>query len=211
MSRKVLFYTLYERIWHWCQALGIILLLVSGYHIHYPGAFPVFGNLTVAVYVHSIMGGLLLLNGFLGLFYTLTTNRIREYIPMPVDFTRGVFEQAKYYLWGIFHGAPHPFEKKPHKKLNPLQKITYFLLLNFLLPFQLATGMLMWSAVQVPEFLDRFGGLKMLGPMHTFGAFLFTAFLVVHIYLTTTGATPLDYLRQMIVGYGYVHESEGNE
>lgn len=207
MHREILFYTFYERLWHWLQAAGIVLLLLSGFQIHYPGAFPVFGSMSTAVHVHGWMGFLLLLNAFLGFFYTVTTDKIREYIPMPVDFTRGIFEQARYYMWGIFHGEPHPFEKTPRKKLNPLQKITYFFLLNLMLPFQMVTGLFLWSATVKPAFLDRIGGLPLWGPLHALGAFLFLSFLVVHIYLTTTGHTPGEYLKQMIVGYGRAPES----
>ena len=121
---------------------------------------------------------------------------------MPMDFTRGIFEQGKYYLWGIFHGHNHPFEKTPGKKLNPLQKITYFLLLNILLPLQIITGILMGIAWIDPAWTDQSGGLILLGPMHTIGAFFFLSFLLVHIYLTTTGITPLDLLKQMTTGYG---------
>ena len=206
MSR-VLFYTRYERIWHWAQALGIILLLLTGFQLHYPDKFPLFGSLTNAVKIHGIIGFLLLLNAFLGFFYTVTSNKIHQYIPIPKDFTRGMFEQARYYVWGIFHGEPHPFEKTVHKKLNPLQKITYFFLLNLLLPFQIVTGVLLWSASSYPDFMDRFGGLLVLGPLHTIGAFLFLSFLIVHIYLTTTGHTPLDYMKQMITGYGHVPDN----
>ena len=49
-------------------------------------------------------------------------------------------EQALFYLRGIFKGAPHPFEKTPTKKLNPLQQLTYFAILNVLLPLQGLTG-----------------------------------------------------------------------
>jgi thiosulfate reductase cytochrome b subunit len=211
MHREVLFYTVYERLWHWFQALGILLLLVSGFHIHYPEKFPVFGSMATAVHVHGWIGFLLLVNAFLGLFYTVTTNKIKEYIPMPMDFTRGIFEQARYYLFGMFRGEPHPFEKTPGKKLNPLQKITYFLLLNLLLPFQMVTGFFLWSATVRPDFLDRIGGLPLWGPLHALGAFFFLAFLVVHIYLTTTGPTPGEYLKQMIFGYGTAHGDQDQE
>jgi len=205
---RVLFYTLYERIWHWAQAFGIILLLLTGFQLHYADKFPLFGSLTNAVMLHGIIGFVLLLNAFLGLFYTLTNSKIKHYIPMPQDFMRGMFEQAKYYLWGIFQGDPHPFEKTPDKKLNPLQKITYFFLLNLLLPFQMVTGVLLWAVYVTPDVIENMGGLKVLAPLHTLGAFLFLSFLVVHIYLTTTGHTPLDYIIQMITGYGTVEDKD---
>ena len=31
-------------------------------------------------------------------------------------------------------GEPHPFEKQPGKRLNPLQQVTYLAILNVLLP-----------------------------------------------------------------------------
>jgi len=202
MSRQVLYYTLYERIWHWAQALGIILLLLSGFQVHYPSDFPLFGSMANAVNLHRIIGFILLLNAFVGFIYTVTTYKIREYIPMPLDFTRGAFEQAKYYVVGIFRGESHPYEKSSKKKLNPLQKITYFFLLNLFLPFQLVTGVLLWGSTYFTELFDRLGGLGVLGPLHTLGAFFFLAFLVIHIYLTTTGSTPLALIKEMITGYG---------
>lgn len=205
MSRRVVFYTRYDRIWHWAQAVGIVLLLLSGFHIHYPVAFPVMGSLTWAVTLHEFLGLGLLLNALLGLFYSVTGNTIRQYIPMPLEVTRGVFEQAKYYLWGIFHGARHPFEKTPEKKLNPLQKVTYFFLLTFLLPFQLATGVLLWISARFPEFFDRFADLAVVSQLHTLGSFFFLAFLIVHIYLSTTGETPFALLKEMVTGRGEVH------
>jgi thiosulfate reductase cytochrome b subunit len=75
------------------------------------------------------------------------------------------------------------------------------LFLNVLLPFQIITGMLMWGADRWPRLFDRVGGLWVLGPAHTLGAYLFIAFLAGHIYLATTGATPVSLLRAMITGF----------
>ncbi len=210
MKHKVLFYTKYERIWHWVQGFGIILLILSGFQIHYPDKFPVFSSFTQAVNLHIAIGLILLANAFLALFYNLATNKMREYIPMPMDFSRGMIAQARYYLWGIFHNAPHPYEKTPEKRLNPLQKITYFFLLNILLPFQIITGILLWSASVNPTIPDHFGGLQTLGLLHSLGAFFFLSFLLIHIYLTTTGETPLEMIKQMIFGYGEIHTESEN-
>ncbi len=199
-KNTVLMYTLQERIWHWVQALMIIILLLSGFHMHYPKSFPVFGDLATAVKVHTAMAFVLLANAFLGFFYQLSTGGIRQYIPMPQDFTRGAIAQARYYMYGIFKGEPHPYEKSPDKRLNPLQKITYFFLLTVLLPFQIVTGLLCWGSTTWPHTFEKLGGLKVLAPLHTLGAYFFLAFLVSHIYLTTTGDTPLQYIKAMITG-----------
>jgi len=211
MSRKVLFFTLWERIWHWTQALGIIILILTGFQMHYPTGFPLFGGLDTAVTIHDTLGVILLFNAFLGLFYSVTTAKIREYIPMPLDFSRGTIEQAKYYLWGIFHQQPHPYDRIPGKKLNPLQKITYFFLLNLLLPLQLISGALLLSTKFSPGFIEHVGGMRLIASIHTVGAFFFFSFVIVHIYLTTTGHTPLELVKEMITGYGEVEKERGEE
>jgi len=43
---------------------------------------------------------------------------------------------------------------------------------------------------------------------HTLGAFLLMAFLVVHVYMTTTGRTPTSNIEAMITGYEELEEDE---
>ena len=74
-----------------------------------------------------------------------------------------------------------------------------------LLPLQVVTGLLMWSGQQWPEGVTAVGGLATLAMIHTAGAWLFSTFLIVHIYLTTTGRTPLAHLRAMVLGYEEQH------
>jgi Ni,Fe-hydrogenase I cytochrome b subunit len=44
-------------------------------------------------------------------------------------------------------------------------------------------------------------GLENIALFHTAGAFLLVAFVVVHLYLITTGRTPTSNLKAMITGY----------
>jgi thiosulfate reductase cytochrome b subunit len=37
--------------------------------------------------------------------------------------------------------------------------------------------------------------------LHTGGAYLISIFVIIHIYMTTTGKTPLHYVKTMISGY----------
>jgi thiosulfate reductase cytochrome b subunit len=201
-------YALHERIWHWLQAGVMILLVLSGFAIHYPDRFGILGSMARAVSWHSWIGFVLILNAFLGLFYHLTAEKYHHYLPKMDDFTGGAIRQARFYLWGIFRGEPHPYEPDVRHKLNPLQKVTYLVLLNILLPFQILSGVLMWGANRWPETFARVGGLKVLGPSHTLGAYLFLAFLIGHIYLSTTGRTPMSHLRAMITGWEYPAHAE---
>jgi thiosulfate reductase cytochrome b subunit len=109
--------------------------------------------------------------------------------------------QAKFYVGGIFKGEEHPFEKTAHKKLNPLQQITYFGILNVLLPLQGITGILIWGAQRWPNIAESLGGLPFLAPLHTLVAWLFASFIVAHVYLTTTGHTPTAGIQAMMMGW----------
>ena len=205
---RVLIYTIYERIWHWVQALGILTLLVTGMVIHWPDVVTLM-SFPAAVTVHNVVGFVLLINGFLGLFYYLATGSIRQYLPEPRDFISLAIAQALYYARGIFRGDPHPLEKTPEHRLNPLQQATYLIILNVLLPVQIVTGLLMWSGQVRPEALYGLGGLPVLSLIHTLGAWMFVAFVIMHIYLTTTGSTPLANIKAMIVGYEELPAHEG--
>lgn len=193
-------YSPYQRIWHWLQAAGILLLVLSGLCLHNPGwCGPI--DFATVVLIHNFLGFLLIANAFLGLFYHATTGAIRQYLPEPHDFVSLSVRQARYYLRGMFRGEPHPLQKTPDRRLNPLQQVTYLMILNVLLPLQIVTGVLMWGGQRWPELIGAIGGLRTLGMVHTFGAWMLVAFTVAHLYLTTTGHTPLANIKAMILGY----------
>ncbi|MCJ7733714.1 MAG: cytochrome b/b6 domain-containing protein [Anaerolineales bacterium] len=199
-TNKVLMYGTYERMWHWLQTGAIVLLLLTGLVIHRPDTFG-FMDFRNVVLVHNIVAIILALNAALALFYHLASGDIKQYIPRPKGFFDRAFTQAIYYLKGIFKGEHHPFEKTPERKLNPLQQVVYIGLLNILLPLQGITGMLMMGVQRWPSLASSLGGLPVLAPAHTIIAWLFSSFLVLHVYLTTTGHTAVSSLEAMITGW----------
>ncbi len=209
-TEKVYMYTVYERLWHWLQTFVILGLIFTGLIIHRPDTFGIF-SFRYVVQVHNILAAILVINAALSLFYHLASGEIKQYIPRPRGFFDQAFEQAIYYIKGIFSSAEHPFEKTPEKKLNPLQQITYFAILNILLPLEILTGILMWGAQRWPDFSARIGGLTYLGPFHTLIAWLFASFIVAHVYLTTTGPTPFASIKAMMVGWDDVEVAHPQE
>jgi thiosulfate reductase cytochrome b subunit len=198
--KRVYMYGVYERFWHWLQTAVILGLIFTGLVIHRPEQFSLF-SFAWMVTVHNILAAILVVNAGLSLFYHLASGEIRQYVPRPIGFFDQAIVQAKFYLSGIFRGAPHPFEKVPERKLNPLQQITYFGILNVLLPLQIITGVLMWGKQQFPDLTMSLGGLPLLAPFHTLIAWLFASFVVMHVYLTTTGTTPLTNIQAMVLGW----------
>ena len=196
-------YTVYERLWHWLQTAVILLLTFTGLIIHKPEMFGAF-SFRYVVQVHNVLAAILVANAVLAVFYNLASGEIRQYLPQPRGFFNQMTVQALFYLRGIFKGEEHPFEKTPERKLNPLQQVTYLGLLNVLLPLQIITGILMWGAQRWPNISAQLGGLPFLAPFHTMIAWLFSTFIVMHVYLTTTGSTPMANIKAMMMGWDEV-------
>ena len=203
-TQEVYLYTRYERFWHWMQAVVIGILIFSGIVIHWPTSSATFGWMIVA---HNVTAAILVLNALVALVDSVATGSVKRFIPHPQGFFSQAIDQTVYYAKGIFLGEPHPHEKRVGARLNPLQQATYLVILNILLPLQIITGILIWGAQRWPEFTSALGGLGFLLPFHNLIAWFFAAFLILHIYLTTTGATPLASIKGMVTGWEEVEVS----
>ena len=203
-------YTAAERFWHWLQMAAILILLVVGLIIHEPQWF---GGLSFRgmVFVHTVVGWILVGNFLLALYYFLATDYLKQFVPKPQGFFSRALLQAKFYAQGIFRGEPHPFKKSFWDKLNPMQRMAYFGLLFGMLPIQMVTGVWLWAARIWPAAASLFGAATMtwVAAIHTLDAWLIATFVVAHVYLTTTGATPFEYIEAMITGWENVEVDEG--
>lgn len=197
--KRVFIYKRFERFWHWAQAALILLLALTGFEIH--GAYTLVG-FERAVDIHAVAGfGLIILIAFT-IFWHFTTGEWRQYIPT----RHRIVETAHFYAYGIFHGEPHPFRKSEVSKLNPLQRLTYLALKALLIPLMVVTGLLyyFYNEPVVAGLMSK--GVGSVAVLHVLGAFALLAFLIVHIYLTTTGHAPLSHLKAMITGWEWIEE-----
>jgi thiosulfate reductase cytochrome b subunit len=196
---NIYLYTRYERFWHWLQALLIILLLLTGFEIH--GKYSLFGFHT-AVKVHNFVGLSWLIAFAFFVFWIFTTGEWKQYVPT----TKKMLSVIRYYGYGIFLGEPHPVPKRKEAKHNPLQRLTYLSLAAFLLPFQMITGFLYWGYNSWATWGFGSLSLKVLAVLHTLGGFSILMFLVIHVYMTTTGHTLFAHIKAMITGWEDVSE-----
>ena len=196
---KIYLYTRYERSWHWLQMVLIAVLLLTGFEVH--GVFTLLGYET-AVRIHNIVGISWLVAFAFFVFWLFTTGEWRQYIPT----TKKVLEVALYYSYGIFRGEPHPVPKRQDAKHNPLQRLTYLGVAMILLPAQMVTGLLYWTYNSWPaRGLDGLT-LGMVAFVHTALAFGILIFMVVHVYMTTTGHTVFAHIKGMITGWEEIEE-----
>ena len=199
---NIYLYSRYERFWHWLQSTIIILLLITGFEVH--NSFSLMGFST-AVNIHNYVGlGWLILFAFF-VFWLFTTGEWRQYVPT----TRKMLLVVRYYSYGIFRGEPHPVPKRKEAKHNPLQRLVYLSLAALLLPVQMVTGFLYWSYNSWQGWGLGWLSLEVVALIHMAGAFAILSFLVVHLYMITTGHTISAHTRAMITGWEEV--AEGTE
>jgi len=198
--QHIYMYTRYERFWHWVQTAFIVVLLVTGFEIHDEYSWLGF---EAAVNVHNYIGLTWLIAFAFFVFWVFTTGEWRQYVPT----TKKIFQVIRYYAYGIFLGEIHPVPKRREAKHNPLQRLGYLSLAAFLLPVQMATGFLYWGYNSWGDWgvLGAFS-LKLIAWTHMAGAFAILIFLIGHVYMTTTGHTPLAHIKAMITGWENVEE-----
>lgn len=192
---KVLMFKRFERFWHWLQALLIIVLLITGFEIR--GTYSLQG-FAFAVELHRVAAWALVILWIFAIFWHFTSGEWRQYIPT----LKNVDAMIRYYLLGIFTNAPHPFRPSVTRKHNPLQRLAYLFLWVVVSPMIWLSGWLYmyyhsWSGTEIGAWLT----LDTVVFVHVLGAFMMLVFLIVHLYLITTGATVLSHLKAMITGF----------
>ncbi|MDT3739497.1 MAG: cytochrome b/b6 domain-containing protein [Candidatus Kapabacteria bacterium] len=199
---NVYIYRSFERFWHWMQAMLIFFLAFTGFEIH--GSYQFLGYAD-AVRYHNVAAYMFLILIIFAIFWHLTTGEWRQYIPT----IHNIKSQLNYYIFGIFKNAPHPTKKTVLKKLNPLQKLTYFGLKMMVIPISVTSGLLYmlyrYPSTQGIEAIN-IGTLQIIAIAHTIGAFMLIIFIIVHLYLITTGETVTSNLKAMLTGYEELEE-----
>lgn len=197
MKKTVYIYKSFERFWHWTQALLIFFLAATGFEIH--GSISFFGYQNAVEY-HNIAAYAFIVLILFAVFWHFTTGEWKQYIPTAGN----IKSEINYYLTGIFKNAPHPTKKTVLSKLNPLQKLVYLGLKILVIPVMVISGIL-YLFYRYPSQGSIVGlkieSLETIALFHTAGAFLLSAFIIMHIYLMTTGATLTSNLKAMLTGY----------
>lgn len=203
-TEKVYIYKLYERFWHWTQAFLIFFLALTGFEVH--GSYSFFG-FESAVDLHNKAAWAFIILTIFTIFWHFTTGEWKQYLPT----TENLRAQAEYYIFGIFRNAPHPTRKTILSKLNPLQRLVYLSLKILVFPVMIASGLAyMFYRYPSQGEIRELGiqSLEAVAIAHTIGAYVLIAFVIVHLYLITTGHTLSSNLKAMITGWEELETEE---
>ena len=136
------------------------------------GSLPVLG-FRLAVQVHSYAAIALIVLWVFTTFWHFTTGQWRQYLPKLSSLPAVI----RFYAWGIFAGAPHPYSKTLKRKQNALQSLAY-------LSFMVLIGPALWSSgivyITYPLWANwamAGVGLPAIALIHTAAAFLMSGWL----------------------------------
>jgi thiosulfate reductase cytochrome b subunit len=201
MADLVYLHPLWERLWHWVHALLILGLALTGLHLHWPDVLPLFGSLATAVSLHEALGWALILDLAAWLGFNLATGRLHHYLPAVNDLGVGGLRQARYYAWGIFRGEPHPYHSSPARKFNPLQRLSYAIVMFAMVPGLVISGLLFMHPLGLQRLAGGTTWVAVVALVHTLLAFGAAAFTVLHVYLVSTAPGLTSDLRSMVTGW----------
>jgi Ni/Fe-hydrogenase b-type cytochrome subunit len=208
--KKVYLHPLPIRIWHWVNALAFIILIVTGAQVRFGNVLHLF-SFETAVTIHSLTGFILVGNYFIWLVYYLATRNIKIYIPPlhhPVEFAKKAIRQAKFYGLGIMVGDHNPHHSTFDNKFNPMQQVSYLMIMVLLIPLQLITGLLLWDPKLFSPVINLVGGIQVIDIVHVLLWIFFSAFIIVHFYLATLGHTTFAHIIAMFTGFEEEEEEE---
>ncbi|MGB0723150.1 MAG: cytochrome b/b6 domain-containing protein, partial [Gammaproteobacteria bacterium] len=105
----------------------------------------------------------------------------------------------------------HPYRKRFWHKHNPLQAAAYLGLKVGLFPAIWVTGLAYLSYGFWSDGPASNQALAWVAIIHTAVAFMIVSFVIIHVYLLTTGHSFREHVSPMITGYDEVDLSEAEE
>ncbi|MEW6066902.1 MAG: cytochrome b/b6 domain-containing protein [Nitrospirota bacterium] len=210
--KRIYLHPLPIRIWHWVNELCFVLLILTAIQMRFGNVIHLF-SFETAVQIHSWLGFALLANYSIWFIYYIITGKIKIYIPPlhhPIEFVKKAIHQAKFYGFGIMVGDQNPHHSTPDHKFNPMQQVSYLMIMAVLIPVQIITGLFLWDPQLFAPAVNLLGGIQIIDLIHVGLWIFFAAFMIVHFYLATLGHTPMAHIIAMFTGYEEEHEEHGH-
>jgi Ni/Fe-hydrogenase 1 B-type cytochrome subunit len=195
---------------HWINLISMIILIFSGFYIHYPfvpglmgicrGAHILFGCILVINVIVRVVLAFFVKSAPTGGTHEVVTD-YKTWAPQKDNRHQGL-QWIKYYL---FAKKTHPLSAK----LGVPQKISY-LCIPILIIIMGFTGLCLWDVTNViapfSMFVDLVGGLMVVRIIHYYLMWVFILFICLHVYLANIEGfepTKLMFLRKEHSGLVY--------
>lgn len=174
------------QLWHWIHGLSVILLVLTGIQLRLPDVAPIFATFLNAVNLHNIAGVGVLLDYLLWIAYNLWKREFgNRFLVSPRVFFEDIAEMLHYYGYQIFTGEGFPGSKRRYAMYDPLERAFFLVIMLFLLPTQIVTGILLFDVHATMPAIRALGGLRLVDAVHVVVAYLLVSSLVIHLYFHT--------------------------
>ena len=142
---------------------------------------------------HFLFARIFVVNGLVYLAYGLGSGQLRRRLIPTGPELRAIPASLREHLTLRFPREP---------KYNPIQKLTYLVVVLGLLPLQILAGLAMSPGFDAfaPWLLEAFGGRQSARTVHFIAATLLVAFVLVHLAMVLLSG-PFNQLRGMITGW----------
>ncbi|MFO1283609.1 MAG: cytochrome b/b6 domain-containing protein [Burkholderiales bacterium] len=201
MNERIYLLPLWIRIWHWTNALLIVVLAATGVSLHFADPRLPLVEFSLAARVHDVAGlGLCAAYAFF-VIANIASGNWWQYVPKPPGVLARCWTQTRWYCYGIFRGEPHPFPVTREVNFNALQAVIYWAVMYVLMPVLLASGLVFMFPQVAPDRLFGFDGLLPIAVLHYVAGTVAVLFLIAHVYLGTTGTTATAMFKTMITGW----------
>jgi thiosulfate reductase cytochrome b subunit len=182
-SREGPIFPLWLRISHWLNALGVVVMLMSGWRVYnasplfafsFPSSITLGGWLGGALQWHFAAMWIIVINGLFYLIANLISKRLfRKFFPLS---PKAVIADLAAALRGrLTHDDLRTY--------NAVQRFAYLFVMLDLLVLVLS-GLVLWKSVQFATLRDLLGGYETARRIHFFAMSGIVAFFVVHVVMT---------------------------
>jgi len=200
-SHRVYILPGWVRAWHWTNALLILTLIVTGISLHFADDKLLLIEFSLAVRIHNIAGVLLVALYAFFVIANAVTGNWWQFVPRPPGVLKRCMAIQRYYVLGVFKGEPEPFQVTREENFNPMQAITYWIIMYLVLPVVIVTGLIFLYPQAAPTELFGMDGLLPIAMLHYLSGAIIVVFLVAHIYLCTFGKKVSSTFKTMITGW----------
>jgi thiosulfate reductase cytochrome b subunit len=201
MNEKLYLYPLWVRLWHVVNILLFLVLICTGLCLQYSSTAFTLIPFYYSVTIHNIAGIILTAVYVFFLFANRFTSNGNYYqIKLPGLFRR-LLVQFRYYTYGVFKKEEPPYPVTKENKFNPMQQLSYVLVMYFLMPVMMLTGIMLFFPDLIPPKIMGVSGLHLVDLLHITSGFALSVFLVIHIYFCTLGETPMANFKSIVTGW----------
>ena len=203
-NTKLYFYPFWLRIWHAVNAVGIILLIITGISMQ-SGIDSSFINFKLAVNTHNISGIVVTANYLLFFIGNIITQNVKYYLIKPMGFIKRPMKQFNYYAFGMFQGKKAPYPLSEKRKFNPLQKYAYVVVMYLFVPIVIISGFALLFPEIIIDKVYMLSGVFLTAITHSAIGFFISIFLIIHLYVASIGKSPVENFKSIITGWHNIH------